>query len=464
MKITFLGAARTVTGSMYMLTVNGHQVLLECGLYEGSRQEAFERNRTFPFKPADVTAMVLSHAHIDHSGNIPALVRDGFDQSIFCTAATRDLCAAMLLDSGHIQESDAAYVNKKRARQGQPPVTPLYTQQDATRSLENFAAYGYHRRFGVAPGVSCTFYDAGHILGSAVVVLDLDENGRKVRLTFTGDLGRPNMPILRDPEPVPDTEVLIIESTYGNRRHESPDEAKTTLERVVNETYHRGGKVIIPAFAVGKTQDLIYNLHQLMLKQDIPSLPIYVDSPLAVNITDVFKLHPECYDAEITRFMNQHNDPFGFSRLYYIRQVEDSKALNFLREPAVIISASGMAETGRILHHLKNSIEDARNTVLIVGYQAENTLGRRIQEKRPTVSIFGEQYSLRASVEVITGYSAHADRDELLAYVRSIKGMALRQAFVVHGEEESAVTLARDLTALGVAQVTAPQRGDSVEL
>ncbi len=312
--------------------------------------------------------------------------------------------------------------------------------------------------------MTCTFYDAGHILGSAVVVLDLEENGRKVRLTFTGDLGRPDMPILRDPEPVSGTEVLIIESTYGNRLHEAPEEATATLERVINETYHRGGKVIIPAFAVGKTQDLIYNLHQLMLKQDIPSLPIYVDSPLAVNITDVFRLHPECYDAEITQFMNQHNDPFGFSRLYYIRQVEDSKALNFLREPAVIISASGMAETGRILHHLKNSIEDARNTILIVGYMAENTLGRRIQEKRPTVSIFGEQYTLRAAVEIITGYSAHADRDELLAYVRSIQGTTLRRAFVVHGEEESAAALAKDLTGLGVAQVAAPQRGESVEI
>ena len=465
MKITFCGAARSVTGSMHLLTVNGCSILLECGLFQGRRQESYDRNRHFPFDPKSVDAVILSHAHIDHSGNLPSLVKDGFTGSIFCTFATRDLCSAMLRDSGHIQESDIWYVNKRRARKGEPPIEPLYTQQDAILSLQNFVSVGYHRSFSVSPGVECTFYDAGHILGSAIVVLDIEENGRKFRLTFTGDLGRRHLPILRDPEIVSGTNVLITESTYGSRLHESPYEAKQALRRVINETYRQGGKVIIPSFAVGRTQELVYDLHQLILERKIPDLPIFVDSPLAINVTEIFRLHPECYDQEITDFMLQNRiDPFGFGRLRYIRQVEESKELNFLREPAVIISASGMCEAGRILHHLKNNVEDPKNTVLIVGFQAEHTLGRRIVERRPEIKIFGDEYRLRANVEVINGYSAHADRHELLHFAEQIKGDSLTDAFVVHGEEESALALAGGLMQLGIPEVVVPERLQEVEV
>lgn len=465
MKIAFCGAARSVTGSMHLLTVNGNSILLECGLFQGRRQESYDRNRNFPFDPKSVDAVILSHAHIDHSGNIPSLVKNGFAGSVFCTFATRDLCSAMLRDSGHIQENDVWYVNKRRARKGEPPTEPLYTQQDAILSLRNFLSVGYHRSFSVSEGVECTFYDAGHILGSAIVALDVEENGRKFRLTFTGDLGRRHLPILRDPEIVSGTNVLITESTYGNRLHESPYEAKRDLRRVINETYRQGGKVIIPAFAVGRTQELVYDLHQLILEHKIPEMPIFVDSPLAVNVTEIFRLHPECYDQEITDFMLQNRiDPFGFSRLRYVRQVEESKELNFLREPAVIISASGMSEAGRILHHLKNNIEDPKNTVLIVGFQAEHTLGRRIAERHPKIRIFGDEYRLRANVEVIDGYSAHADRHELLHFAEQIKGDSLTHAFVVHGEEESALALAGSLMQLGIPEVVVPERLQEIEV
>ena len=465
MKITFCGAARSVTGSMHLLTVNGHKLLLECGLFQGRRQEAFERNRTFPFDPKSIDAMILSHAHIDHSGNIPSLVKEGFSGSIYCTFATRDLCSAMLRDAGHIQESDVIYVNKRRKRKGEPPVEPLYTQRDAIQSLQNFLSIGYHRRFQVAPGVECTFYDAGHILGSAIIVLDIEDDGRKLRLSFTGDLGRRHLPILRDPEVFLGTNVLITESTYGTRTHESPTDAQQDLRRVINATYKRGGKVIIPAFAVGRTQELVYDLHQLIVAHKIPEMPMFVDSPLAVNVTEIFRLHPECYDEEITDFMlHHHTDPFGFSRLRYVREAEESKALNFMREPAIIISASGMSEAGRILHHLKNNVEDPKNTVLIVGYQAEHTLGRRIVERQPEIKIFGDEYTLRADVEVIDGYSAHADRSEILDYVSRIKGDTLREAFVVHGEEESAASVADGLTKLGIPKVFVPQRLEQFEV
>ena len=450
---------------MHLLAVNGHTLLLECGLFQGRRQESFERNRTFPFDPREVDAVILSHAHIDHSGNIPSLVKDGFSGSIYCTFATRDLCSAMLRDAGHIQESDVIYVNKRRARRNEPPIEPLYTQRDAIQSLQNFLSVGYHRPFQVAPGVECTFYDAGHILGSAITVLDIQENGRKFRLAFTGDLGRRHLPILRDPELFPGTNVLIAESTYGMRTHESPTDAQRDLARVINNAYRRRGKVIIPAFAVGRTQELVYDLHQLILAHEIPEMPIYVDSPLAVNVTEIFRLHPECYDQEITDFMlTHHADPFGFERLRYVRDVEESKELNSMTGPLIIISASGMSEAGRILHHLKNNVEDPRNTVLIVGYQAEHTLGRRIVERQPEIKIFGEEYQLRADVEVIHGYSAHADRSEIMAYVEGIKGDTLREAFVVHGEEEAAASVADGFRQLGIPEVFVPQRLEEFEV
>jgi metallo-beta-lactamase family protein len=459
MEIQFLGAAQTVTGSQHLISVNGSRILLECGLFQGRRRQSFERNRNLPFDAASVDALILSHAHIDHSGNIPNLVRSGFQGSIYCTFATRDLCSAMLRDSAYIQEQDAAYVNKKRARKGQPPVEPIYTHADAIASLEHFVSVGYDRPVLVAPGVRCTFLEAGHILGSAVVLLEVEEGPRKTRLLFSGDLGRP-MPILRDPTPAPPADALIIESTYGDRLHPPHEEAEQRLFELIGSTCTQGGKVVIPAFTVGRTQEIVYSLHRLASAHKLPDVPIYVDSPLAVNVTEVFRLHPECYDEELREFMAQdrHPDPFGFDRLRYIRNVEDSKALNVLEGPAVIISASGMCEAGRILHHLKHNIGDPRNAVLIVSWQAPHTLGRRLVERRKVVKIFGQEYPLRARVEVINGYSAHADRDGLLGWVEPI-AQDLQQAFVVHGDPGPAAALADGLRKLGVREVAVPEQG-----
>jgi metallo-beta-lactamase family protein len=460
MEIQFLGAAQTVTGSQHLISVNGSRILLECGLFQGKRRQSFERNRNLPFDAASVDALILSHAHIDHSGNIPNLVRSGFQGSIYCTFATRDLCSAMLRDSAYIQEQDAAYVNKKRARKGQPPVEPIYTHADAIASLEHFVSVGYDRPVLVAPGVRCTFLDAGHILGSSVILLEVEEGRQQTRLLFSGDLGRP-MPILRDPTPAPAADALIIESTYGDRVHPPHEEAEQRLLELIGSTCTRGGKVVIPAFTVGRTQEIVYSLHRLANARKLPDVPVFVDSPLAVNVTEVFRLHPECYDEELREFMAQdrHPDPFGFDRLRYIRNVEDSKALNVLEGPAVIISASGMCEAGRILHHLKHNIGDPRNAVLIVSWQAPHTLGRRLVERRKVVKIFGQEYPLRARVEVINGYSAHADRDELLGWVKPI-AQDLQQAFVVHGDPGPAAALADGLRQLGVRDVAVPEQGN----
>ncbi|MBE0691462.1 MAG: MBL fold metallo-hydrolase [Anaerolineae bacterium] len=448
MKITFYGAARTVTGSQHMIEVNGQRILLDCGLYQGRRSETYKRNLHLPYDPASVDVMVLSHAHIDHSGNIPNLVMNGFRGDIICTHATRDLCATMLLDSGHIQERDVEFLNKKRKRRGEDPVEPIYTQEDAAQSLDSFIGQGYHRARTIAPGVTLTLRDAGHMLGSTIVVLDIEdrEEKRDIRLVFSGDLGRKGIPIIRDPETIDRADVLIMESTYGNRVHDDMGFETKRIEQIIVDTYHRGGKVIIPAFAVGRTQQLVYMLHELRLKGDIPKMPIFVDSPLAINVTGAFRSHPECYDAEIREFIsgNSVQDPFGFSDLSYTRTTEQSKQINFLREPAIVISASGMAENGRILHHLKNNIEDERNTILIVGFQAENTLGRRLYDGAHRVRIFGEEYDVRAKVETTTGLSGHADRIGLLEWVGAYEKRP-DKVFLVHGELEPATALAEGL-------------------
>jgi len=466
MKIQFLGAVRTVTGSMHLLTVNGSRILLDCGLFQGRRQESFERNRNLPFDASTINALILSHAHIDHSGNIPTLVKRGFQGNVYTTPASRDLCAAMLLDAANIQESDVAYLNKQQAKKGLPPMEPLYTVEDAVHSLQHLVSIGYDRAWNVAPGVTLTFRDAGHILGSAITVLDIEEGNQKRSLVFTGDLGRKGAPILRDPQPVEGADDLIIESTYGDRLHGPIESTDKELRDVITSTYHQGGKVIVPAFAVGRTQELVYALHRLTEAKKIPELPVFVDSPLAVNVTEVFRLHPECYDEELRQFLasGQERDAFGFHRLTYIRSVEDSKELNFLRQPAIIISASGMCEAGRILHHLKNNIEDPRNTVLIVGWQAPYTLGRRLVDREPMVKIFGEEYRLRARVETIDGFSAHADREELLGYSRQINSSRLKTVFVVHGEEPSSLALADGLSHLGMKNVIVPSEGEEHEL
>lgn len=464
MEITFHGAVRTVTGSQHLVRVNGLNILLDCGLYQGSRKESYERNQNLPYNAAEIDILVLSHAHIDHSGNVPNLVKSGFMGDIVCTYATRDLCAIMLRDSAKIQQYDIEYINKKRDRQGLPPIEPIYTMADAVDSLKHFIGIGYERPYKLAPGITLTFYDAGHILGSAIVALDIEdrEAGRDIRLVFSGDLGRPNRPILRDPTFINSADVLLIESTYGNRFHDDKIEATNKLERIVKETYQRGGKLIVPAFAVGRTQELVYRLHQLVAARDIPpNLPVYVDSPLAVDATGIYRLHPEAYDEELHQFLadGRNDDPFGFDMMRYTRTTAESKELNFLREPAIIISASGMAEAGRILHHLKNNIEDPRNTILIVGWQAPHTLGRRIVEKQAKVRIFGEEYQLRAQVETINGLSAHADRGELLEWTGHLQKRP-SHTFIVHGEEDASIALAEALQReQGFAHAAVPQLG-----
>ncbi len=469
MKITFHGAAKTVTGSQHLIEVNGKTILLDCGMFQGKRKEAFELNRQGFCAGKTVDCVVLSHAHIDHSGNIPCLVRNGFSGDIYTTSATRDLCAAMLMDSAHIQEQDVIFVNKRRARKGQNPFEPLYTKEDVVTSMEQFIGLSYKRRRQILPGVDLTLTDAGHMMGSANVILDIhdQDTGRDVRLIFSGDIGRPDIPIIRDPAKLTEgADILIMESTYGNRLHPPYPDSEKELERIVNDTYKRGGSLLIPAFAVGRTQQLVYAFHKLHDSGDIPPMPIYVDSPLATRVTDIFRLHPETYDAEIREFMLQdnHNNPFGFSNLKYTQSVEQSKALNFLKEPAIIISASGMMEAGRILHHLRSRIDDPKNTILITGWQAPNTLGRRLVDGEQTVKIFGDEFAIRAKVEKLTGFSGHADRDGLLEWA-GVMEKKPTQTFVVHGEEESATALADSLrNDLGFTNVNIPDMHQTFEL
>lgn len=471
MRIQFCGAAKTVTGSQHLLEVNGKRILLDCGLYQGRRADTYTRNKTFPFDPHTIDVVVLSHAHIDHSGNLPNLVKSGFAGDIVCTYATRDLCAAMLMDSAHIQENDAEYLNKKKRRRGEALIDPLYTQEDAAACLQAFASIGYGRSRNIAPGVQLTFVDAGHMLGSAHVILDIeDEETRQTkRLVFSGDIGRAGLPILRDPQPPDRTDILIMESTYGGRLHPPYADDTEELERVIREAYKRGGNVLIPAFAVGRTQQLVYTLHQLAATGDIPNVPVFVDSPLAIDVTGVYRLHPECYDDEIRQFMFSQGgraDPFGFDALRYTRTTAESKQLNFLQGSAVIIAASGMMEAGRILHHLKNNIEDPKTTVLVVGWQAEHTLGRRLVDGEKEVRIFGETYHNRARVEVLNGFSGHADHNELLTWTGNMVSDEHKpsRVFLVHGEEDAMTALSTALNERYGLRVDAPEWKATVEV
>ncbi len=467
MRITFHGAAKEVTGSMHLIEVNDKRILLDTGLYQGRRDETYQRNLKFPFDPKTIDAVVLTHAHIDHSGNLPNLVKQGFRGNIWCTAATRNLSVYMLMDSGHIQETDAEYINKKRLKDNLPPIEPLYTRQDAQTSLSHLLSVGLERPFLVADGVEATFHNAGHILGSAWVALEIREfsTGKQWRLIFSGDVGRPGMAILKDPALPDAADILIMESTYGSRLHPTRGEARKELRDVVRETVRRRGKVIIPSFAVGRTQELVYTLNQLEANGDIPSLPIFVDSPLAVNATEVFRLHPEEWDEEVASFLKEEGrqNPFDATHVEYVRDVVRSKKLNYLKESAIIISANGMAENGRILHHLKNNIEEPENTILIVSFQAENTLGRKLANGARRVKIFGEEYDVRAKVQSIEGYSAHADQAELLTWARPLDRNRLQRTFLVHGETQQAETLADKLRGEGVRGVTVPERGQVFE-
>lgn len=466
MKIQFIGGARTVTGSQHLLFINGKKILLECGLFQGQRKDAFEKNKNFVFDPADIDVMLLSHAHIDHSGNIPNLVRNGFKGNIYTTSATVDLCQIMLRDSAYLQERDIQWINKKRSKKKRSPLEPLYTIEDVEAAMQNFIGVQYNRKINLFPGISVTFRDAGHILGSASILLEADEgDGEKIRLGFTGDIGRPVMPVIRTPDKLRDLDAIIMESTYGNRLHPASDDVEEELASVVRQSTAEGGKIIIPAFSVGRTQLLIYMLHKLFDQNRIPEIPIYVDSPMAVNATNVFRAHPECFDRETKRvFLENGDDPFGFERLIYVKDVEASKELNVKEEPMIIISASGMAEGGRILHHLKNNIGNPKNLVLFVGYAAENTLARKIMDGSKEVNIFGEKHTINCRVKKMDYFSGHADQRELLDYLRLNKKEKLKNIFLVHGEESQSLTFREKLVTKGFRHVHYPKSGEVFEI
>lgn len=474
-RLHFWGAAQTVTGSSHHLECGGRHILLDCGLFQGHRREAREINSHPALPPSQISAVVLSHAHIDHSGNLPLLVKQGYRRPIYTTPASIDLCVQMLKDSAHIQESDAEFINRRTHRrrsiglaEEDSGVTPLYTQEDAEQVTGLFRPVPRRQAQLLADstaeaGFTATTYDAGHMLGSTCVLLEARENGQLTRLLFSGDVGRKQLPIIHDPEPAPAAEYLIMESTYGNRLHQPVGPIKHKLANLVNRTIQRGGHIVMPAFAVGRTQQVVMLLHELIEEKAIPDIPIFVDSPLAVNVTDVFRKHEEEWDDEAREFAGRHQDPFGWQRLRYIRTVEESKALNGLRMPFIVISASGMCEAGRVLHHLKNSVEDPRNLILITGFQAQNTLGRAIVERQPEVKVFGEPMRLRAEVDSIGELSGHADQRELLEWMEPV-AQTLKKVFLVHGEPGAQQALKGEIEKRYRVEVVCPKRGDRHEV
>ncbi len=438
MKIKFCGAARQVTGSSHLITLDsGFRILLDCGLFQGNGKDSWDENRKWFFDPAEIDCLVLSHAHIDHSGRIPKLVRDGFKGDIHSTHATRSLCAIMLLDSAYIQERDAEWYNRKLLKKKHPKGElrePLYVAEHVAEAMTMFTTYGYNRWTEIHPGVRLMFRDAGHILGSASVQLEITENGRTTRIGFTGDVGRPSRPILRDPQPMEPVDILICESTYGDKEHSSaPKEIEKFLEVIRHTCVDKRGKLIIPAFSVGRTQEIVYMLDQLATANRLPHIPVYVDSPLAVNATQVFGAHPECFDNELNKYLLIDDNPFGFNNLHYIRAVEKSKALNTSTEPCIIISASGMMNAGRVKHHLYNNIEQGENTFLIVGYCTPETPGGQLRDGATAIRVFGDYKMVKADVVVMDSFSAHGDRKELKAFIQNQK-KSLNRLFLVHGE------------------------------
>jgi metallo-beta-lactamase family protein len=471
MKVQFWGAAQTVTGSSHLIHYRDKKILLDCGLFQGKRKLAFEQNRNFPFEASEVDAVLLSHAHIDHSGKLPSLIRRGYKGSIFATSASRDLAAFMLLDSAKIQMYDVKYVNKKRKKKKQKPFEALYETHHAVETLKRFRSIEYESTFSPVEGVECRFHVAGHMLGASLVELNFEpetEGDKPVRLLFSGDVGRPDMPILRSPATVDGVDYLIMEATYGNRVHPEGGDAKKTLKEITHETYNDGGKLIIPAFSVGRTQEIVYRMNQLAEEGELPPMKVFVDSPLAVNATDVFRNHVECFDDEMVNAILEEDDedPLAFRDLHYIRKTEHSKALNTLEEPCVIISASGMCEGGRILHHLKNNIEKPSTRILFAGYQAPHTLGRILLDgSLEQVKIYGEEYTVRAQIAKLQGSSGHADQQELLDWAKVIHDQGdLKNIALVHCELDAATEFKDKLDKRKLGPVMIPAPGDEMEM
>ena len=465
-ELEFVGAAQQVTGSMHLVRTDHGTVLLDCGLFQGRRQESAARNRNVPLDPTKIDAVVLSHAHIDHSGALPLLVKKGYRGPIYTTPATRDLCAVMLEDAAMIQRADARYINKSIERDGaaMEHVEPLYEERDVIETLRLMVSVPYHHVMRIADGIRVSFLDAGHVLGSALTLLDIEDPAGNKRICFTGDLGRKNMPILRDPEIPTGVHALVTESTYGDRLHQPIQEMDEQLAAVIRQTHARGGKVVIPSFSLERAQEIVFALKKLSQAGRMPRMPVYVDSPLTVKITDIFKLHPECYDEE-TRALLRKDSPFDFAELQYVSDVEQSKGIDSSPEPCVIISASGMCESGRIVHHLKATIESEKNTVVIVGFQAQHTLGRRLVEKRTKVRIFGVERDRRAEVVVLNGFSAHADQKALVDFAVATRDQGhLTTIAMVHGEPKSQSGLRAVLTERSFVSVHAPVAGDKITI
>ncbi|MFH0791104.1 MAG: MBL fold metallo-hydrolase [Candidatus Omnitrophota bacterium] len=459
--IKFLGGVRTVTGSSHLISVGDSEILIDAGLFHGHRDESYDVNTTFNYNSHKLNAVVLSHAHIDHCGNIPTLIKQGLRCKIYMTQATKELAKLMLEDSGKIQEEDIRYVNKINRRLGLPLRKPLYTKKEAGKAIRKFQALSYKQRFCLAKNIFVTFYDAGHILGSSIVVFDLKDNGRVIRLGYAVDLGRKGLPLLNDPVIPSGLDYLILESTYGGRLHSPIQEAKGKLRDAINRTLARKGKIIIPSFTLERVQEVIYFLHELLKEKAIPAVPVYVDSPLAIDITEVFENQPDYLNRKSSDAINQGDSPFEFLNLRYVRDQKESKSLNNDKRPMIIIAGSGMCESGRILHHLQNNIEESRNTVLVVGYMAKNTLGRRIVEKVRYVRIFGVEHELNAEVTVINAFSGHADKNELMDFVSQC--LPLKRIFLVHGDEEQSQILSNALTQNGLDNYI-PVKDEEVEL
>lgn len=462
MKIKFLGAAREVTGSKHLITTaGGKHILLDCGMFQGKGLETQGMNKALDFDPAEIDHIILTHAHIDHSGVIPYLYKQGFRGSVVCTHATRDLCTIMLPDSGFIQESDTERFNRKRAKQGLPPVEPLYTRDEAVKCMELFIGIPYNRKLQIDQNIKVKFTNTGHMLGSGVASLEILEEGKLTRLAYTGDIGRPENNILKSPEPFPQCDYLIVESTYGDRLHPSLNVAEDAFLKIVEYTcVQKGGKLIIPSFAIGRAQELVQVLNNYYNEGRLPKIQIYLDSPLAIDATDIFRVHPECFNEHVLQVLQTDPDPFGFKTLHYIRTAEESKNLNTLTEPCIIISSSGMMEAGRIKHHLANNIENKRNTILAVGYCAPTTLGARILRGDSEISIFGDKYQVHADVEKIEAFSGHADYNEMLQYLKCQDRKQLQKTFLVHGEIGPQSFFKEKLEEAGYSDVTIPKKGE----